>query len=61
MKEVYFFLQKLINGEVEQSACYESLEEAMKARKEALNSSRFESVSPVVKGYIDEDFIYYGI
>lgn len=61
MKEVYFFLQRLINGEVEQSACYESLEEAMKARKIALYSSRFESVSPVVKGYIDEDFIYYGI
>lgn len=58
MTEVYFFFQKWVNGEIEQSPYYDSLKGAMKARKTALNSSSFENVSPVMKGYIEENFIY---
>lgn len=48
--EVYFFYKKWSSGEVEQSSCYDTLEDALDARDSALKD--FAEVSPVVKGYI---------
>lgn len=48
--EVYFFYKKCSNGEVDQSPCYNSLEEALDKRDLALEE--YEEVSPIIKGYI---------
>lgn len=48
--EVYFFYLKCSNGEVDQSSCYNTLEEALDARDARL--TEYEEISPVIKGYI---------
>ena len=50
--EVYFFFQKPVDGELETSAYYNTLEEAIQDREVALKSTNFEDISPIIKGYI---------
>lgn len=54
MIDVYFFFQKPVVGEFEQTPYYDSLEVAMSVWRLSINNPDYEEVSPVIKGYVEE-------